>query len=119
MNKLFAAGVAAAVLSLSSVQVSAQQAEPAMKVAVPPVDPVYGDRATDMALDLILVRPIGAVGTVLGLAGFIVSLPLTLTTASADSAAREMVGRPFEYTFNRPLGDFNNCGADRHPCRRQ
>ena len=82
-------------------------------------EPVLGDRASDMAVDLILVRPLGIVGTVLGAAGFVISLPFTLPTGTAGETAREFVGRPFEYTFNRPLGDFEHCGADRHPCGRQ
>jgi hypothetical protein len=69
-----------------------------------------------MAADLLLVRPISLIGTVLGTAGFIVSLPFTLPTGSAGDAGRALVGRPFEYTFNRPLGDFQRCGADRHSC---
>jgi hypothetical protein len=79
-------------------------------------DTVTGDRGADMAADLLLVRPISLIGTVLGTAGFIVSLPFTLPTGSAGDAGRALVGRPFEYTFNRPLGDFQRCGADRHSC---
>ena len=62
------------------------------------------------------MRPLGIVGTVVGAATFVLSLPFTLPTGSAGDAAREMVGKPFEYTFNRPLGDFHPFGADRHAC---
>jgi len=79
-------------------------------------DTVLGDRGSDMAADLLFVRPLGLVGTLIGAGLFVVSLPFTLPTGSTGDAAREMVGEPFEYTFNRPLGDFNHCGADRHPC---
>ncbi|MBL8438444.1 MAG: hypothetical protein JNM61_09620 [Zoogloeaceae bacterium] len=72
--------------------------------------------ATDMMADILIVRPISVVGSVLGAALFIVTLPFTLTTQSTDEAARELLGKPLEYTFNRPLGDFDHCGAARHGC---
>lgn len=79
-------------------------------------EPVTGDRGTDMAVDLILVRPLGIAATVIGTAGFLIALPFTVPTGSAGETAREWIGAPLEYTFNRPLGDFDHCGADRHPC---
>lgn len=79
-------------------------------------EPTTGDKGSDMLVDLVLVRPLGAVATVIGTAAFVISLPFTLPSGSADEAARELVGKPAEYTFNRPLGDFHRCGADRHPC---
>lgn len=79
-------------------------------------DTVTGDRAGDMTADLLIVRPLGFVGTVLGATVFVVALPFTLPSGSVGDAAHELVGKPFEYTFNRPLGDFHRCGADRHPC---
>jgi len=78
--------------------------------------PSYGENGTDMAADLFIVRPIALVGAVLGAAMFVVTLPFTLTTQSTDEAARELLGKPLEYTFNRPLGDFDHCGASRHAC---
>ncbi|MCC4115485.1 hypothetical protein LLG90_09000 [Aromatoleum toluclasticum] len=105
MSRKLAAALGAAVLLTMSAGVSAQQA-----------GTVTGDRAGDMTADLLLVRPLGLVGTVIGAAVFVVALPFTLPTGSAGDAAHELVGKPFEYTFNRPLGDFHYCGADRHPC---
>lgn len=106
MNKrILAAGLGALALATSSV--------PALAQSNSAID---NDRGANMMADLLIVRPIGIVGTVLGAAGFIVSLPFTLPTGSTGEAARAMVGNPFEYTFNRPLGDFDNCGRDRHPC---
>ncbi|PTD95879.1 hypothetical protein C8261_12180 [Pseudothauera lacus] len=77
---------------------------------------VTGDRATDMAVDLVVVRPLGLLGAVVGGAGFLIALPFTLPTGTAGQTAREWVGAPLEYTFNRPLGDFRHCGAERRPC---
>ena len=77
---------------------------------------VSGDKGTDMAVDLIVVRPLGIAATVIGAAGFVIALPFTLPTGTTGETAREWVARPFEYTFNRPLGEFDSCGRDRHPC---
>lgn len=77
---------------------------------------VSGDRGTDMAVDLVVVRPLGIVATVIGTAGFVLALPFTLPSGSAGETAYEWIGAPLEYTFNRKLGEFDTCGADRHPC---
>jgi hypothetical protein len=46
----------------------------------------------------------------------VITLPFTLPGGNADEAARYLIVEPAEYTFNRPLGDFQHCGEDRHPC---
>lgn len=79
-------------------------------------EPVTGDKGSDMLVDLIVMRPLGLASTVVGAAVFVVALPFTLPTGSVKTSAHEMVVRPAEYTFNRPLGELNRCGSDRHPC---
>jgi hypothetical protein len=74
------------------------------------------DAGADMLADIFIVRPISLAGSILGAAVFIVTLPFTLVTQSTDEAAKELLGNPLEYTFNRPLGDFQHCGAQRHAC---
>ncbi len=106
--RLHKTGIAAL---LTAMMLSAATPAPAQRA-----EPVTGDRGTDMAVDLILVRPLGIAATVIGTAGFLIALPFTLPTGSAGETAREWIGAPLEYTFNRPLGDFDHCGADRHPC---
>lgn len=105
MMKPLVAALGAVFLLSASIPTSAQQP-----------GTVTGDRGSDMTADLLIVRPLGIVGTVIGAVAFVISLPFTLPTGSAGDAAHEMVGKPFEYTFNRPLGDFHHCGADRHSC---
>lgn len=61
-------------------------------------------RAETMIFDLIVLRPFGLIGTALGTAAFIVSLPFSLPTKSADEAAQRLVVDPAKYTFARPLG---------------
>lgn len=108
-NRRFLAALGAALLVMSAVPAAAQQ---------PPDSTVLGDRGSDMAADLLIVRPLGLVGTLIGAGLFVVALPFTVPSGSVGDAAHEMVVRPFEYTFNRPLGDFGRCGADRSRCVR-
>ena len=57
-----------------------------------------------MLLDAFVLRPLGLAATVLGTAAFIVTLPFSLPTRSADDAAEVLVVKPAKYTFARPLG---------------
>lgn len=58
-----------------------------------------------MLLDAFLLRPLGLAATVLGTATFIVTLPFSLPTRSADNTAKFLVVKPANYTFARPLGE--------------
>lgn len=62
-----------------------------------------------MAFDLMLVRPISLVGTVLGSGLWLVQLPFNGIAAAASGSwsnapAEKLVVEPFNYTFTRPLG---------------
>jgi hypothetical protein len=78
--------------------------------------PSDGTDSGDMLADLVFVRPLGLVGTVIGSALFIVALPFTLPSRNVEETAKAFVVNPAEYTFDRRLGDFNHCGASRHVC---
>ncbi len=54
--------------------------------------------------DVLVLRPLGFVGTVLGSAAFVVSLPVTLATHKVDRSEKLLVQEPYDYTFERPLG---------------
>lgn len=71
-------------------------------------EPVTGDRGTDMAVDLVLVRPLGIAASVIGAAGFVLALPFTVASGSTGETACEWIGAPLDYTFKRPLGDFDH-----------
>jgi hypothetical protein len=58
-----------------------------------------------MALDLIIVRPLSLAGTVLGAAVFVVALPFNALTLNFKDPARRLVVEPARYTFVRKLGD--------------
>jgi len=55
--------------------------------------------------DILILRPLGFAGTILGGAAFVVSLPVTLATHKVNNAEKILVEEPFNYTFERPLGN--------------
>jgi hypothetical protein len=59
-----------------------------------------------MTVDLLFVRPVGIVSVVFGTAVFIVSLPFSALGGNAGNAAKQLVAAPFNYTFARELGQF-------------
>ncbi len=54
--------------------------------------------------DVLVLRPLGFTGTVLGTTAFVVSLPVTWTFHNKREAEKLLVRKPFNYTFRRPLG---------------
>lgn len=59
-----------------------------------------------MTADLVFVRPLGIVATVLGCAVFVVSLPFSALGSNTKEASQKLVKDPARFTFKRPLGDF-------------
>lgn len=60
-----------------------------------------------VVLDVALIRPVGIVSVVVGTALFILSLPVSIPSGSVGAAANSLVKDSFEYTFIRPVGDFD------------
>jgi hypothetical protein len=65
------------------------------------------------AVDGLIGRPLGLAATAVGAATFIVTLPASLATHTADEAAWGLMGRPAAWTFNRPLGRGNPAYEER------
>jgi hypothetical protein len=61
----------------------------------------------EILLDIVFLRPLGLLSTIVGTSVFLVSLPITIPTKSADEVASKMVYAPFNYTFRRPVGTLN------------
>lgn len=61
-----------------------------------------------MAVDVLLVRPLGLVATVLGAGIFVVSLPFSAIGGNVGEAGQALVVDPARMTFIRPLGHFND-----------
>jgi hypothetical protein len=62
------------------------------------------------AADLIVVRPVSFVATVLGSALFIVALPVAAISHSIPDTAEALVFTPGRATFTRPLGELSTLG---------
>lgn len=60
---------------------------------------------SDMFVDLVVTRPLGLLGIVLGSAAFVVALPFTIPSGNVARSAEELVKKPILYTFKRPLGE--------------
>jgi hypothetical protein len=61
-----------------------------------------------MTVDLIAARPIGLVATVGGALVFLVSWPFSALGGNSEQAWQTLVVSPAEYTFKRPLGEFED-----------
>jgi len=64
-----------------------------------------GDPSTGaVVLDILLLRPLGFCGTILGASAFIISLPITVPFKKTEEASKILVLEPYGYTFERPIG---------------
>ncbi|MDP9141913.1 MAG: hypothetical protein M3O62_14110 [Pseudomonadota bacterium] len=62
--------------------------------------------AAAMTVDLLIVRPLGLVASVLGIGLFVVQLPFAVLSGDMPSdPANKLVVAPLAYTFTRPLGE--------------
>jgi ABC-type Fe3+ transport system permease subunit len=59
-----------------------------------------------MIYDMVVIRPIGLVATVVGSAFWLVSLPFSALGDNVGTATDKLVKEPAAYTFKRPLGEF-------------
>ena len=59
-----------------------------------------------MIYDFVIVRPISAVATLASTTVYILSLPFSALGGNSDEAAERLVKEPFEWTFQRPLGEY-------------
>ncbi len=62
--------------------------------------------AESMTADILVIRPLGIVASVVGSAIFIVSLPFSALGGNTKIACQKLVKDPAKFTFKRPLGDF-------------
>ncbi|MDB5973256.1 MAG: Cation/multidrug efflux pump [Nevskia sp.] len=56
-------------------------------------------------MDVVILRPLSLVGTLLGTAVFVVGLPFELLSGDVSGPANRLVAQPAKFTFTRPLGD--------------
>ena len=60
----------------------------------------------DILCDLILMRPVGVVVLGVGLVVTAVAMPFALPTGTMGQVSQTLIVDPFDYTFVRPLGDW-------------
>lgn len=60
-----------------------------------------------MTVDLVLCRPLGFVAMLGGTLVFVVSSPFSALGGNIEEAWDSLVVNPAEYTFKRPLGEFD------------
>ena len=73
---------------------------------------ISGDKAADMVVDAVVIRPLGLAATLVGTVLTVVALPFTIPSGSVGASAHELIVRPAEFTFKRPLGDFSDSGEN-------
>jgi hypothetical protein len=59
-----------------------------------------------MMWDTLCMRPIGIVATAVGSVVWLVSYPFAALGGNTDESTQALVAAPFEWTFERPLGQF-------------
>ena len=59
---------------------------------------------SQIAIDIVLLRPLGLTATVLGSGIFIIGLPFTIPTSTVGLSAQKLIVEPFRFTFARPIG---------------
>ena len=90
MNKLGALLLAALfIIQLTPIAIARAQARPSTLAVIS---------------DILVLRPLGFAGTVVGTTAFVVSLPVTLSFHKTHLAQKLLVGKPFRYTFERLPG---------------
>jgi hypothetical protein len=67
-------------------------------------DTVDDLKAEKMALDALVVRPLGVAATALGSVLYVISLPFSYTGGNQREAQQALVEDPARHTFRRPLG---------------
>lgn len=79
---------------------------------LPPDPALSGDFSSQymderILVDFFVLRPLGIAAGLIGLGSAIVIAPTVVCTSSQDRVKRELIDKPFSYTFKRPLGDIN------------
>lgn len=69
-------------------------------------DDSSGDLSTaEVVGDVLWVRPLGFMGTILGATAFVISLPVTIPLKKTEEAKEFLITYPYNYYFKRPIGE--------------
>ena len=73
--------------------------------ALGPDEGTGAERAGRVGFDLLILRPLNLVTTVVSLVGAAIAYPVTLAFGGEDQVVDYLVKDPVDRTFRRPLGD--------------
>jgi hypothetical protein len=82
---------------------------PAISIAETDNFNINDTSAEAVVADVLLLRPLGLVATILGAGIYVISLPFSIPLDQEDEVAEKLVGYPAHYTFTREIG---NVGKD-------
>jgi hypothetical protein len=61
---------------------------------------------TEITFDFVIARPLGIVSCALGTTIFVATFPFAIATGSAKNTAHALVAEPYNFTFDRGLGEY-------------
>lgn len=66
------------------------------------------DDTTNIIGDSLILRPLGIAITTAGTILFVLTWPMSAITKSTDKTFEALVKRPYEFTFQRPIGEMES-----------
>ena len=70
--------------------------------------PTHQDPPGELIIaDVLFLRPAGLVACVIGAVGAFLTWPFAATSNTPDRVGRQLLIKPFRYTFERPLGQMD------------
>ena len=70
--------------------------------------PTHDDPPGELIIaDVLFLRPAGLVACVIGAVGAFLTWPFAATSNTGDLVGRQLLIKPFRYTFERPLGQMD------------
>ena len=91
----------------------AMTAIPVLAQEVLPPDPTMTGRLTAgpdgefIIIDALILRPLGLASMAVGAATSVVAYPWSEPSNTQDRVTRELIQKPYWYTFCRPIGDID------------
>ncbi len=101
------------ILILTAIVLLSMTALPVLAEEPLPPDPTLSGRFTAepagefILFDAFILRPLGLAAMGIGLAGAYGAMPWAIPSHSEGRVQRELIQKPYDYTFCRPLGDID------------
>ena len=101
------------IILILTITLLSMTALPVLAQEVLPPDPTATGRFTAepmgefIIFDALILRPLGLAAMAVGATGAAISYPWAKPSNSEDRVNRELLQKPYWYTFCRPIGDIN------------